>query len=122
MHCQRQGPFPAAHNAHTLLLTGEEEAGLSNPSCLSNPSSPSIATGTARITDRSSAGVKVCLTAENHRRLLAKGQDQGRAYGHAPHFFSLTNEKKKNPISDSTVPSYHEFLNHWLLQVPLRGF
>lgn len=112
------GPCPAAHNAYTLLLTGEEEAGLSNPS------SPSIATGTASTSDRSSAGVKVCLTTETHRQLLAKGQDQRRAYGHTQHFFSLTNEKKKKPknLSDSTMPSYHEFVNQWLLQVPLRGF
>lgn len=89
-NCQKHGPFPAAHSAHTLLLTGEEEVGLSNPS------SPSIAIGTASTTDRkNSAGVKGCLTTENHRRLLAEGQDQGRAYGHALHFFSLTNEKKK---------------------------
>lgn len=79
-----RGPQP-----HPLLLTEEEEVGLSNPF------SPSMATGTASTTHRSSAGAKVCLTTQNHRRLLAKGQDQGRAYGHAPHFFSLTNEKKK---------------------------
>lgn len=82
-------PAAEAHNAHPLLLTEEEEVGLSNPF------SPSMATGTASTTHRSSAGAKVCLTTQNHRRLLAKGQDQGRAYGHAPHFFSLTNEKKK---------------------------
>lgn len=85
-------PTPARHcqKPHTLLLTGEEEVGLSNPS------SPSIAIGTASTTDRkNSAGIKGCLTTENHRRLLAEGQDQGRAYGHALHFFSLTNEKKK---------------------------
>lgn len=69
-NCQKHGPFPAAHSAHTLLLTGEEEVGLSNPS------SPSIAIGTASTTDRkNSAGVKGCLTTENHRRLLAEGQD-----------------------------------------------
>lgn len=38
-HGQQQGPFPATNSTHTLVLTGEEEAGLSNPS------SPSIARG-----------------------------------------------------------------------------
>lgn len=122
-HCQQQGPFPATHSACTLLLTGEEEAGLSNPS------SPSITAGTAGYHRRRSHWGQGLPDHRKPPETSSKGagsEQSLQAHSLAPHFFSsLSNgkkKKKKAPVSDSAVPSYPEFLNQWLLRVPLRGF
>lgn len=65
-HHQQPGPFSATSSARTLLLTGEEEAGLSN---LSSPSIVAARTDA----DGGPTGGKFCLATENHWRFLAKG-------------------------------------------------
>lgn len=71
-----------AHSPPRTALTPSYSPGRKT---LVSATRPALASprGLLATADGGPAGVKVCLTAGNHQRLLAKGQDQSRASGHA---------------------------------------
>lgn len=95
--------FPLSQRPHPRL-TVPEAAGRSSPS------SPSIAASGFAAGNRHGARVEGKVRA-------ARGE-----LASSTSLLFAEQGRKKKYISESAVPSYHDFLNQWPLQVPLGGF